>query len=202
MARKLRDSKTAEEIEAEEGPKLDATQRANVCARRDFLLSQIGAISTIETKISALQAQIKPLRKEIGDKFRLLKTELGYDRTYVETIRNIIDMEEEKRDTALDQLREIYGALAPGEQASFLDAMEQPGSAEELERATIEGKSAGLAGANFNTNNYDEKTQRAMHSAWSKGWNIGQESIAKKFGMDRKKGSGKSKGGEEASAVA
>jgi len=112
MARKLRNANTEREDE-DDGPQLDETARANAKDRKEYLLARIGEITTLERDIAFAMSTVKPMRKTMGNQYRLIKNNLGFDRAYVEQVRRVLDLEDEKRDLALCPARALRCRVSP-----------------------------------------------------------------------------------------
>lgn len=109
----------------------DATAEHNVSNRRTVLQQCCAEIRTLGAQANALAEQKKGINKQIGDVFRRIKSELGIKRKSVEAIMGLVDLKDEERNETLDELREVYEALRPGEQLDWISVAEnaQPAAA-------------------------------------------------------------------------
>ena len=117
MARRLQEVPQQEQHEEQQPD--DATRQHNIGNRRTVLQQCCAEIDRLETEAASLREKVKGVNKQIGDTYRRIKSELGISRENAELVRRIVALEDEERDEALDQVKEVYEALRPGEQLDF-----------------------------------------------------------------------------------
>ena len=162
---------------------------ANVGARIDLIKKLDSELRPLEAEIDAINVKKKQLRKTFTADTQITMADFDAARRLA-----MID-DDEERHGKIDNYREVYNALKPGEQLSWLDAMEAkgsksngPGDPEDIKAAIfgdakkmdVAGHTAGSAGAGAETCPVDEDHEN--HGAWNAGWDRAQAEMAAKLG--------------------
>lgn len=109
----------AKNLKADDEP-TEATPLANVGNRKAILQKAASEIRALQSEAEGHRAKIKGLNKSVGDVFRKIKSDLGIKRKSFEAIMELIDLPEEDFGQTVDEYREVYEALKPGEQMDWL----------------------------------------------------------------------------------
>ena len=95
---------------------------SNSAARKDLIRSTHQKLMDVNSKIRALQLERTELKN------RHIKGDLGMKIADFNVALRMYDLEGDDRDELFDTINETFKALAPGQQSSFLDAVEKRAS--------------------------------------------------------------------------
>jgi hypothetical protein len=103
-----------------------ATKQHNSKARKGMIRDAHRRINALEAKLETQRSFAKETGKSISAIYREIKSELGISRKSFEFQRGLIELEKSERLHTIDELREVYEALRPGEQMNmFSDEPEE-----------------------------------------------------------------------------
>ena len=151
--------------------------------------ARIDLIKKLDSELRPLESKKESINEQIREKRQSFKADTGITLADFDAARRVAMMDDDdERQGKLDNFIECYNALKPGEQLSWLDAVDRKkeatqtaeareailSDAKKMEKA---GHASGKAGSGVDTCPVDKDHKN--HAAWMKGWKKGQGELAK-----------------------